>query len=180
MDENGLLEKVYWRSPEDILALSHGGQIPMDLIPPGIRGLGHTPIAHQLAVMAMIRDAAGQVIGLHTEIETFPKAGGAEFEVYLTVVIAGRGALVVRELKSYGGTALQQPMAVAAEQGEWIGELEVIHTTGPEPGGFGRVIAATGDFAGLTGIQRQVSVFRRLTPRGAQVENCEWFWLRRA
>jgi len=179
VSESQVIEKVYWSTPGDILAISHGGQISMDLIPPGIASLAGTDIAHQLVVMAKIRDESGREIGLHTEIETFPRDGSDEFEVILTVVIAGRGTLVVREMKSYSNPMIMDLFNEALEKGEWRGEIDVLQTTGPAPGGYGLVIAATGEFEGMTGLQRQTSTFRRITPAVSDVDTCETFWLSR-
>ena len=179
MSQDQIIEKVYWNSPNDILAISHGGQISMDLIPPGIASLEGTDIANQLVVMAKIRDASGKEIGIHTEIETFPTDGSDEFEVILTVVIAGRGTLVVREMKSYSNPIIMGPVKEATEKGEWNGEIDVLQTTGPAPEKYGIVIAATGEFEGMTGLQRQVSTFRRITPAVSDVDTCETFWLHR-
>lgn len=169
--------KVYWNTPNDILAITHGGVIPMDTIPPGIRSLAGTDAANQLVVMAQVRDEHGKIIGMLTEIEVFTE-GQTEFEVYLTVVIPARGAIVVRETKNYANPAIMDAFERMQGDGDsWEGEIEVVQTTGPAAGNQGVVIAATGEFEGMTGFQQQVSIFRKMTPRMSHVDTVETFWL---
>jgi len=169
--------KVYWNTPESILAISHGEQIPMDMIPPGITSLKGTPIANQLVVMAKVHDASGKEIGIHTEIEVFPPAG-PEFDVYLTVVLPGRGALVVYERKSYTLPGLAEVFQKAIETNTpWQGQLDVVQTAGPAAGRKGVVIAATGEFEGFSGYQQQTATFTYIDARRQTAAVTETFWL---
>lgn len=177
--------KVYWNTPDDILAITHGGNVPMDMIPAGMESLAGTPIENQLVVMAKLRDETGKEIGIHTEIEIFPREGepGASegtFEVYLTVVLPGRGALVVYETKSYTNPEIMGPYNEMLEKGEWTGNVPVVQTAGPLPDRHGKVIAATGEFEGLVGRQQQIGIFTRMTPQFSNVNVCETFWLTKA
>jgi hypothetical protein len=170
----------HWKSPDDLLAVTHGGQVPVDLIPPGIASLTGTDIADHLLVMAKVRDETG-AIGTLIEIEVGLQDFNREWEVYLLVVIPGRGALAAREKggPSAVNARLQSAIQQAQNSGEWTGDIAQIGTAGPLPNGYGEVTMATGEFEGTTGRQQQTCRWRRITPSLHVTENTETFWLTR-
>jgi hypothetical protein len=170
--------KVYWSSPRDMMCMTHGGQFPNDLAPAGMESLKGTPIENQLLAAAKVRDEAGNIIGIHTEIEEFGRNGDeTDFDVILTILMPGRGALVVRQTKSMSFPEVAGPYEEAMKTGEWNGAVDVVHTSGPLPGRHGEVIGATGEWEGMTGRHQQTAIYRKITPTVIHVDVCETFWL---
>jgi hypothetical protein len=162
--QNKKIVEVFWTPPDDVIAMTHGGKIPMDIVPPGIQSLAGTPIAHQLLLTAKVRDSAGTIIGMMSEIEIF--SNDDAFEVYLTLVLPGRGALASYQTKSH--KTLMEPFEkVLRTTDKWTGEMTVVMTTGPEAGDRGRLIAATGEFAGMSGFHQQDMTFHTITRSGS-------------
>jgi hypothetical protein len=169
--------KFYWNSPRDVLAMTHGEQFPNELVPEGMQSLVGTTIDNQLAMMGIVRDETGKAVGVLSELEIFGRNAESEFEVYLTMVLPGRGALVVREMKSMVFPEVVEPYKIATEKGKWEGSVNVVHTSGPLHGRHGDVIAATGEFAGMTGRQQQTAIYKKIEGNVTVVEVCETFWL---
>lgn len=160
----GEIIEVAWKAPDDIVALTHGGEIPMHAIPPGIQSLAGTGIDQQLVMVVKVRDAQDRVVGMMTEIEIF--SPGDRFEVYSTLVLPGRGALASFQTKSR--STLLEPFAdVLAGAESWSGELDIVMTKGPLEGGHGQVIAATGEFEGMMGRHRQSITFTAISAAGS-------------
>jgi len=171
---NQEIVEVFWTPPDDIIAMTHGGKIPMDIVPPGVQSLAGTPIENQLLLTAKVRDASGTIVGMMSEIEVF--SNGDAFEVYLTLVLPGRGALASYQTKSH--TTLMEPFErLLKTTDQWTGEMTVLMTTGPEVDNRARLIAATGEFAGMTGYHQQDMTFRTITRSGSAGTACERFVL---
>jgi hypothetical protein len=178
MSSNEILFKFYWRSPEDMLCMTHGGQFPNALEPAGMQSLIGTDIDNMLLAAAKVRDADGRIIGILTEIEEFGRRGDeTEFDVYTTLLIPGRGSLVVQQKKALSFPEVVGPYEEAAKSGEWVGAVNVTHTSGPLPNRCGRVIGATGEWEGMTGRHQQSAIYRRIKATTTWVEVCEAFWL---
>jgi hypothetical protein len=174
------VEKFYWRAPEDILALTHGGQLALNAIPEGIENLEDTPIDNQLAMIAKIRDADDRIVGTMSELEVFPRTRDtATFDVYLTIAIPGRGSLFVEQTKNAANDTVRALYEEVARTGAWAGNAPIINTAGPAPGAKGIVRSGTGDFEGMSGFQQQESKYLELAPGSAKAITCETFWLRR-
>jgi hypothetical protein len=166
--------RVYWNAPEDMISFFHGGAVTMSMVPAGIQSLVGTPIADQLVMVVKVRDEAGTAIGLLTEMEIFPE--GDAFEVYSMLVLSGRGTIVTRQVKNR--TTLMKPFQRIIETGEdWSGEMEIAMTCGPLDGSWGEIIAATDEFAGMTGRHRQKMTFRAITATGSEGTALEQFLL---
>ena len=160
----GEIVEVTWRAPDDIIAMTHGGEIPMQIIPPGIQSLAGTGIDQQLVMVVKVRDAQDRVVGMMTEIEIF--SPGDRFEVYSTLVLPGRGALASYQTKSR--STLMKPFAeVLAGAETWSGELDIVMSKGPLADGRGRLIAATGEFDGCTGFHQQSITFTAISATGS-------------
>lgn len=175
---SALIVKFYWTSPESVVCMTHGGQFPNQLVPEGMQSLKNTPIENQLLAAAKIYDSEGNTVGLMTELEEFGRNGNVtDFDVYLTLLVPGRGALVVRQTKSMSFPEIVEPYQQALEKGFWTGAVEVIHTSGPLPGRHGEVIGATGEWEGMTGSHQQTAIYRKITTEATWVEVCETFFL---
>jgi hypothetical protein len=182
MPKCDLVVKFFWEPPADLLGLYHGDETSKNLIPPEIKTLAGTDLANHILVMSKVRDEMG-ALGVLTEIETPPQDESHEWDVYLSIVMPHRGALFVRQTKKGQGhidnPGLVEACRIANDTGEWVGELEHMATAGPLPGGYGEVIAGTGEFSGMIGRQQQMVHFRRLTSELMDASNVETFWLSR-
>jgi hypothetical protein len=173
MADGERIERFYWNSPGDILAITHGGQIGMPLLPPGIPSLAGTAAERQIAVLIRLKDAEGRPVGVGCELEiTAPPGEGDQLDVYFTITLPGRGALMVYETKNYANPAIRPALEEYDRSGAWSGEIRVVQTTGPDQG-RGVILAATGEFEGMTGYLQQHSLFRQLNGAGGDVDNCE-------
>lgn len=171
-----IIEKFYWHNPDDILSLTHGGKLPVAAIPPGIALLPEPAVTDQIVVTVRMRDAQGNVIGTMSELEVIHNS--TVIDVYMTIVIPGRGSLFVYETKDYDNPVLHAPYAESVKTGQpWTGEIATVQTSGPAIGAKGLVLAATGEFEGMTGFQQQTGLFTEIGPKGSRISLCETFWL---
>jgi hypothetical protein len=170
-------ERFYWNSPNDILALTHGGALPQEPKPAGMELLTDANVTHQVAVMMRIRDAGGEVVGIGSELEWLGE--DQKLNVYFTIVIPSRGTLVSHQIKDYANQELLELFGKVMESGEaWSGHAPIVGTCGPNPDGTGRVIAGTGEFEGVRGHMSQTMNFRSLDPTsGAVADNEEVYTL---
>ncbi len=144
---------VYWNSPEDHLSVTHGGQIPLELYPPGMRSLEGTPAQSTFLLTVTLRDEANEIIGIAAELEDFstPLEENKPFEVWWLLLLPGRGALYIHQFEHFP-QALEDVFAEAAESGEaWEGSFAATTTLGSAVGGKGRVVGGTGEFEGAHG-----------------------------
>jgi len=173
------IERFYWSVPDDVLAISHGGRLPMQLIPDTMQSLADTPVESTVNVLIRLRDESGKAIGIGTELEFIPPTG--YLQVYFTKVIPGRGMLVSYEEKDYNAPRLTELMEEVNRSGkEWLGNEPIIGTCGPTKNRRGAVLSGTGEFYGMTGEMSQTMNFRRIRPGNAPatVDNCETYWLK--
>jgi hypothetical protein len=175
MSDQAKTVRFFWSSPRDILAMTHADQFPNEKFPPGIPSFVGTPIDNQLAMMATVRDENGRIVGVLSELEVFGRDGETDFDVYLSLVVPGRGALFVGQVKSFIMPDVEEPYRIAAEQGEWNGRVEISHTSGPLPGRYGRILTGTGEFEGATGRHQQSAVYLRIKGNETFVEVTETF-----
>jgi hypothetical protein len=136
----------------DVLAVTHGGQLAIRPEPPGIALLDAAPVARQLALMAQIRDEAGKLVGIASELEIFPEneADKANWQTWWTLVIPGRGALYLRQIETIADEHRSAFEAAYAGQA-WRGSAYGRSTVGPAENGHGVIDGGTGDFAGVRG-----------------------------
>jgi len=165
-----VIVSVFMEGPEDILALTHGGHVPLAPYPPDIETLTNGAEAN-LALIAKVRDAEGQVIGVASELEEFPQAEqdiGADMEpwqTYWTVLLTGRGALYGYHLERINPEHLAAIETSRAGE-DWVGEIPGVNTVGPAPGGKGYVFHGTGEFEGMTGFFQERTVLRGVSADG--------------
>jgi hypothetical protein len=175
-----LTESIYWNSPDDILASTDGGQLRFPgLLPPGMRSLAGTGLESVLNIMMLLRDETGKVIGSGSELEVLPGRGSpGPRDVYLTIVLPGRGSLFVHQRKNMVDPRRAEIWKLVEETGQpWEGELSIVSTVGPGPDGRAIVLAGTDEFAGVTGTMFQTSIMRRVEVNGYSNTVCEKFEL---
>ncbi|MBY0563156.1 MAG: hypothetical protein K2P58_03130 [Hyphomonadaceae bacterium] len=157
-------------APADFIALTHGGGAPLRQAPPGIATLADTPIPNALALTARVRDGAGRIVGLATELEDFPPAsspgGEAVWDTYWTVMVVGKGTLFLHQTESLGATVGRVFREAASEGRGWTGSHTESSTVGPVAGRHGEIVGGTGDFAGASGTFREIGALRSLSSDG--------------
>jgi hypothetical protein len=175
------IERFYWSSPGDVLALTNGRTRPIPQpIPDTIKDLAGTLLASTQGVMIQVRDEAGELVGIETELEVLPTndSGEDQLIVYVTVMILGRGCLFAHERKRYSDPLRSATYADVVRTGQpWVGQRTVIATTGPRPDGHGIVVGGTGEFDGVSGTMLQISTMRRLAIDDWNNDVCETFSL---
>ncbi len=155
------VERFYWNSPGDILALTHDGRLPMPLVPDGMRSLKDTGIDRQVGVMMLLRDESQNIVGLGSELEILSEDLGP-FDVYFTIVVPNRGAIFIEEVKTYVNPDAAAIIDEVTRTGEpWTGHLPIIGTCGPSPERRGVIVGGAGLYAGVTGTMRQIMNFSR-------------------
>jgi cytochrome P450 len=170
------IERFYWSTLDDILAITHDGSVAQPLFPKGIESLADTPIKNQVGVMMKLRDAEGNVVGLGSELEWLTDDG--KLVVHFTITIPGRGVLVAHQIKEYAHPALLSVFGKVQESGEpWTGDMAVVATCGPSERGMGVIIAGTGEFAGAKGTMKQTMNFKRIAAEGATAVNEEVYFI---
>lgn len=155
--------------PADAIALTHGGGA-IAPFPEGIMSSQDTPVASSLALLTRVRDDKGQLVGLASELEDFPagKTLGGEtvWDTYWTVMIKGRGTLLLHEKESLGPT-VGRIFADAVRKGQaWSGSHTESSTVGPLPGRNGEIVGGTGEFAGARGSFQEIGTLRSFSPKG--------------
>lgn len=156
--------------PEDGISLTHGGALAIRAMPPGIATLRDTPIPNALALTTLLRDSERRVVGLATELEEFPLSPAPEgepvWDTYWTLMIVGRGSLLLHEKESLGPTVGRIFREAASEGRGWAGSHTESSTVGPLPDRNGEIVGGTGDFAGASGTFREIGTLRSLSSEG--------------
>jgi hypothetical protein len=152
---------LYWDVPEDILALTQGGGVPIINYPEGIRSLAGTAAESQLMLGVTIRDDKREIVGIATELETFDQPMGERFshDTVWTIMIPGRGTLVAFEREESTDEVLAFFRRIQAAGGAWEGDFEAPSTVGPASNGLGIIIGGTGEFEGATGYMLEENRF---------------------
>jgi hypothetical protein len=170
------IERFYWTTPDDVLAITHDGSVAQPPLPEGIESLAGTPLKNQVAILTKIRDAYGNEIGIASELEWLTDDN--KLQVYFTITLPNRGVLVAHEVKDYAHPDLLTLFGQVQATGEpWSGHMPVVGTCGPGADGRGVIIAGTGDFAGATGSMIQTMNFREISATGASVDNEETYYI---
>lgn len=160
----------FMQGPADFISLSHSGAAPIKLTPSDIRPLLSSRDGNSLALTAILRDRNGEVVGLASELEDFPISddfdGASVWDTYWTVVINGRGALLLHEKESLGPEVGRVFAETLQGTQDWTGNLVHASNVGPSPDGFGVIVGGTGEFEGATGFFEEIGTLRRFTPKG--------------
>lgn len=153
----------------DNLVQTHGalGHIPFH--PKDIAVLSELAIKRGFVNLTRIRDAAGRVIGIGSQVETVILNKGAVTRTSIdaftdwSLTIPGRGTLFLGQVE--GGPDLAQLQGEVAKTGQtWRGLREVNHTLGPLSEGRGIIHAGTGAFADVVGAFREYNIVKEVPP----------------
>ncbi len=158
----------YLQMPDDILSMTHGGELGLKLAPADIAMLPEAELGNSLAMTAFIRDADGVPVGTASELEYFPEGQGPgdTWEVYWTIFIPGRGSIYGFELERIPDEHL--PIFATLAGGEdWFGDGVVGQVgAGPTPDGYGIILGGNGEFANISGKFAEFATLTGLTLDG--------------
>lgn len=172
------VERFYWSTPDDVIAITHDGSVAQAPYPPGIESLAETPLKNQVAILTKIRDADGNEIGVASELEWLTEDN--KLHVAFTITLPNRGVLVSYQTKDYAHPALLELFGEVTATGKpWEGDLPVVGTSGPSTEGRGVILGGSGEFAGATGSMFQTMTFRRIDTTGAVAHNEETYHIDR-
>jgi hypothetical protein len=158
--------------PGDAVSITHGGKVPFAPLPRDVALMSEPAIASGLALITRMRDASGRVVGVATELESGHEdssllAGKLMTHTTWTVVVPGRGALVLYQVEDNWTLATRIIGPALLFGRPWRGAWHNLNTLGPLPSGHGEIVAATGAFAGRSGTFIEDAEMREFTPDGA-------------
>lgn len=160
---------LFLHAPDDIISVTHGGQVGLATFPEAIPSLANTDVADTLLLTNTVRDESGKVVGIASELEYFPEVPmqpESVWDTYWLVVIPGRGSLYAYHQESLGSDAYEVFKRAAGEAQGWSGQIKKISTVGPMPGNKGRIMGGTQEFEGAQGTFIEVADLRKLTAQG--------------
>lgn len=154
-----------------VLSIAHGGKVPFAALPPGIRRMEEPAIRDGLALITRLRNERGEVVGIATELEAGHEdssllGGKLMTHTSWTVVLPGRGGLFLYQVEDNWWLATRIVAPAQLTGAPWQGHWRTLNTLGPLPNGHGRLLAATGEFAGRSGSFIETAEMREFTPAG--------------
>jgi hypothetical protein len=148
-------ESFYFRSPEDGIAVTHAGRLPVVIAPPGVVALSEPAIDRGFALILNVHDANGEIIGFAAELEVHPEgdmlAQDLRWETDWVLVIPGRGMLILNQQEHSGELGPRVINTIRETGSDWVGDWTVQTTVGPLANGRGVIVGGTGEFAGARG-----------------------------
>jgi choline dehydrogenase-like flavoprotein len=157
-----------WR--DDNIVTDHGGLADLPVRPPDIPKLTDLPLRRAYLNLARVRDGAGQVVGVGSQVETAawdsrPWRHVINADTTWSLVFPGRGLLFLSQKE--GGADIAATSARARSSGQtWRGHNRFNHTLGPLPDGRGIVHGGSGQFAGAVGAFREWNSLFEVPPQG--------------
>ncbi len=164
--DTGETQSFYLDTAKDVLAVSHEGKVAIRATPEGITQVN----GPGLALISQVRDQAGAVIGVASELEDFSASGGPAsggiWDTYWTINVFGRGSLFLHEKEQVLPEHIEIFSDILGSDADWTGNDTKATNVGPAPGGFGKIIGGTGEFEGATGVFEEIITMRRFTTTG--------------
>jgi hypothetical protein len=150
-----VLESFFFRSPEDGIAVTHSGRLPLGIAPPGVAALSDPAIERGFALLLNMHDANARIIGYAVELEVHPQgdmlAEDLSWETEWVLVIPGRGMLILHQQEHSGELGPKVINTIRDTGNDWIGDWTVQTTVGPLAGRRGVILAGTEEFEGVSG-----------------------------
>jgi hypothetical protein len=166
-----LTESFIFRSPEDGIAVTHSGDLPMAAWPPGIGLFSEAAIERGLVIIARVRNTEGAIVGFAVEYEVHPPGDmlteDLRWDTDWVVVLPGRGMLALYQWEHSGELGPKVIRHTRTTGKDWIGDWTVQTTVGPRDDGQGIIVGGTGEFAGATGTFVEIDRVTRFTTDGA-------------
>ena len=169
MTPKTVVEELYW-SGDDTVAFTEGRDFP-NHVPPEITQLAGTELEAALICVMKLRDSSGNVVGFGSELEVRPDPTISRdpIDCYFTIVLPGRGAFVLYQLKRNRKASYVVDREARPEP------RDLYPTCGPAEGDRSVILAGTGEFAGVTGSHYQIMQINRSDPReNRNVEHFEF------
>ncbi len=165
-----IVESFYVHVPEDVIAISHRGDLPIAAVPPDIAKLEEANLENGVAILTKVRDAAGEIIGFGAQLEVVLEGNAPNGDqIQATnwiLVIPGRGTVYLSELEAIGdfGTKILRPVIESGQ--DWEGEFMRIASAGPRADGRGEISAGTFEFAEMKGSFVEIQNYKKVTADG--------------
>jgi hypothetical protein len=165
-----VIESFFFRSPEDGIAVTHSGRLPLGIAPPGVVALSEPAIERGFALILNMHDANGDIIGFGVELEVHPEgdmlAEDLRWETEWVLVIPGRGMLILNQQEHSGELGPKVINAIRETGSDWVGDWTVQTTVGPLANGRGVIVGGTEEFAEVTGSFIEIDHLTRYTVDG--------------
>lgn len=149
------IESFFFRSPEDGIAVTHSGKLPLGIAPPGVAALSDPAIERGFALLLNMHDANARIIGYAVELEVHPQgdmlAEDLSWDTEWVLVIPGRGMLILHQQEHSGELGPKVINSIRETGTDWIGDWTVQTTVGPLANGRGVIVGGTEEFEGASG-----------------------------
>jgi hypothetical protein len=155
--DDGLIHETFvMQSPTDAIAATHDGNKPIAAFPSSIPLLNDPQIKAGFALVAKLRDEAGNIVGFTSEQEVVSAdsnilQGRMEMDTTWTVTLPGRGTLFLSQREDAAQFARDVVMPAFLFNRPLAEPMTMITTAGPADDGSGLIVGGTGEFAGITG-----------------------------
>lgn len=168
--EGKVIESFFFRSPEDGIAVTHSGQLPLGIAPPGVVALSEPAIDKGFVLILNMYDANAEMVGFAVELEVHPEgdmlAEDLRWETEWVLVIPGRGVLILNQQEHSGELGPKVINTIRETGRDWVGDWTVQTTVGPLANGRGVVIGGTGEFEGASGSFIEIDHLTRFSADG--------------
>jgi len=172
-----VVESFFFKSPDDGIALTHSGHLPVAIGPPGVIPLSEPAIDRGFALVLNVHDSHGEIIGFAVELEVHPEgdmlAEDLRWDTEWLLVIPGRGILILHQQEHSGELGPKVIDTIVNSAADWTGDWTVQTTVGPQPDGRGVVVGGTGEFDGAQGSFIEIDHLTRFTVDGMMVGDFE-------
>ncbi len=170
-------ESFFFRSPEDGIAVTHGGRLPLGIAPPGVAALSDPAIERGFALLLNMHDANARIIGFAVELEVHPEADmlaqDLRWDTEWLLVIPGRGTLILHQ-QEHSGELGQKVINTMRDTGkDWVGDWTVQTTVGPLADGRGLILGGTEEFEGASGSFVEIDHLTRYSVDGVMYGDFE-------
>jgi len=164
---NDRTESYFIKMPDDIIAVTHAGQLSSGFMKPkGIEKFSEPINEGSVAFILKLRDENRKVIGYSAQLEVMAMVGDGGSPVMDTewiLVVPGRGTLFLHEVEK--PTEIFETFQPYIDSGDaWKGNIEVLTTAGPNEDGTGKVVGGTGEFSGADGYFLEINRFTEYDP----------------
>ncbi|MBI1732037.1 MAG: hypothetical protein HYR49_04625 [Gammaproteobacteria bacterium] len=143
-------EIFHFSLPQDGIAVTHGGHVPLPAAPPGVPVFSKDALKRGFALLVRLRNAEGRVIGMAAELEVHPEgdmlATDLAWDTDWILVLPGRGMLVLHQQEHSGELGPKVINPTLASGQDWIGDWTVQTTVGPGAGRRGVILGGSGEF----------------------------------
>lgn len=145
---------LFIKTPEDILSVTHGGELALPYVPSEIQRLESDALSSGLAMTARVRDESGMVVGIASQIEYFNalvQDDKSLTHTIWTVQFPHSGTMIGYTMEHIPPQFTKILARVVKQQKPWSGQLAFQTSSGPNTNGDGVILAGAGEFSALTG-----------------------------